>query len=105
MILRLFSSGKVDEFARDLALDLARRYPAVIANDPEPMVSQKRVAEILEETFTHARGFNRENQLGMLGRAKLGRTFKWELKEMGYERKFVETAAEELAVRLVRGPK
>jgi len=105
VIFRLFSSGKTDEFAKTLAQGIARRYPPVIANSPEQMVSHKRVMEILEEAFARAHQFERENRLGILGRAKLGHTFKWELKEMGYEGKFVEMATGELAVHLVRGPK
>jgi hypothetical protein len=102
MIFRFFSSGKVDEFAKNLAQDIARRYPAVIANTPEQTVSQKRVVEILEEAFTRAHQFARENQLGIFGRAKLGRAFKWKLRELGYEEKFVEMVTEGIAVHRAR---
>ena len=105
MIFKLFSPSKVDEFAKSLAQDIAKRYPPAIANNPEQMVSQKRLTTILEEAFTRAYQFNRENRLGMYRKAKLGNTFKWELKEMGYEEKFIETATEGLIVYLTRGPK
>ena len=104
MIFKLFSSSKVDDFAKNLAQDIAKRYPPAIANNPEQMVSQKRLTTILEEAFTRAYQFNQENRLGMFRKAKLGNTFKWELKEMGYEEKFVETATEGLIVYLTRGP-
>jgi len=107
MIFRLFYSGKVDEFAKNLAQDIAKRYPPVIANSPEQTVSQKRVGEILEEAFTRAHQFSRENRLGMIGRAKLGHAFKWKLRYMGYEEKFVEMVTEALVVAVyrARGPK
>ena len=103
MIFKLFGQSKVDIFAKNLAQDIAKRYPPAIANNPEQMVSQKRLTAILEDTFERARQFNRENQLGMFKKAKLGNTFKWELKEMGYEAKFVEMATEGLIVYLTRG--
>ena len=43
-------------------------------------------------------------KLGIYKKAKLGNTFKWELKEMGYDEKFTETATEGLIVYLTRGP-
>ncbi len=102
MIFSFFPSGKVDQFAKNLAQDIARRYPPVIANSPEQTVSQKRVVEILEAAFTRAHQFARENRLGMLGRAKLGHAFKWKLRDMGYEEKFVEMVTKGLAVAVHR---
>ena len=101
-MFKLFGPSKTDEFAKNLAQDIAKRYPPAIANNPEQMVSQKRLTAILEEAFNKARQFNTENQLGMLKKAKLGNTFKWELKEMGYDKKFVDMATEGLIVYLTR---
>ena len=98
----LFGKSKTDEFARSLAQDIAKRYPPVIANNPEQMVFQKRLTSILEDAFNRARQFNAENRLGMFKKAKLGNTFKWELKEMGYDKKFVDMATEGLIVYLTR---
>lgn len=95
----LFPSGRLDEFARNLARGVARRYPPVIANDPEQTVSQKRVAGILEQVLSTASGLE---PLGFFRRALLGKSFKRELKEIGYEEEFVETAAKELTSRLRR---
>jgi len=103
MILKLFGPSKIDAFAKSLAQDIAKRYPPAIANNPDQMVSQKRLTTILEDTFNRAQQFNRENKLGMFRKAKLGNTFKWELKEMGYDEKFIELATEGLIVYLTRG--
>jgi hypothetical protein len=102
MIFKLFGPSKTDEFAKTLAQDIAKRYPPVIANNPEQMVSQKRLTAILEDAFTRARQFNSDNRLGMFKKAKLGNTFKWELKELGYDEKFVDMATEGLIVYLTR---
>lgn len=101
---RIFRS-KVDDFAKNLAEDIAKRYPPAIANNPEQTVSPKRLTSILEETFTRASAFRSEHRLGVYGKAKLGNTFKWELKEMGYNEKFVDLATEGLIVYLTRGPR
>jgi len=98
----LFSFSKTNAFAKSLAQRITTRYPPVIANNPEQIVSQKRIAEILEEIFSGAHQFRGKNRLGRLGRAKLGHAFKWELKEIGYEEKFVEFAAEKLVEQLTR---
>lgn len=104
MVFKFFGNSKVDEFAKSLAQDIAKRYPPAIANNPEQMISQKRLTTILEDVFNRAHQFNSEHKLGMFKKAKLGNTFKWELKEMGYDEKFTETATEGLIVYLTRGP-
>ena len=102
VIFGLFSPGKVNAFAKSLAERITARYPPVIANNPEQTVSQKRISEILEATFSDTLQFQRGNQPGLLGRAKLGNAFKWELRELGYEEKFVDFATEKLIEQLTR---
>jgi hypothetical protein len=46
--------------------------------------------------------FQREHNLGIYGKARLGNTFKWELKEMGYQNEFVNEATKGLLVSLNR---
>jgi len=105
MILEFFSTRKVTDFAKQLAQDVAKRYPPAIANNPAQMVSQKRLSSILEEAFVRAAEFNRENKLGWYKKAKLGNEFRWELKELGYDKHFIEVATEGLIVYVTRGPK
>lgn len=83
-----------------MAEGVTRRYPPVIANNPEQMVPPERVLEILEVAFSGASRFQRENQLGLLGRAKLANAFKWELRDIGYEERFVRLATEKLMQQL-----
>ncbi len=102
MILRLFSPSKVNAFAKIMGRRITTRCPPVIANNPEQIVSQKRIAEILEEIFSSTPQFRGETRPGILGRAKLGHAFRWELREIGYEEKFVDFAAEILIEQLTR---
>jgi hypothetical protein len=104
VIFRLFFAGSVQECARSLAADIARRYPAAIANSPELLVSQQRRSEILETVFLQARKFSQEHRLGVLGQMRLGSTLKWRLKEMGYDEEFIDTATEYLLASISREP-
>ena len=100
MIFGFLSSAKVDTFAKSMAEGVTRRYPPVIANNPEQTVPPQRVSEILEIAYSGASRFQQESQLGLLGRAKLGNAFKWELREIGYEERFVGLATEKLIEHL-----
>jgi len=97
VIPRVIFPGKVHELAQSLAEEISRRYPSAIANSPEPLVSPGRRAEILERVFHQARQFSQERRLGLIGRMRLGSALRWQLKEMGYDEKFIDLAAEHLA--------
>jgi hypothetical protein len=103
-ILEFFSTRKVAELAQNLAQDLAKRCPPAIANNPVRMVPQQRLSDILEEVFTRAVDYSRENKLGWYKRARLGQHFRWELIELGYDKRFVDTAAAGLIVCVTRNP-
>ena len=68
------------------------------------MVSQQRLSEILEEVFMRAAHPTQDNKLGWYKRAKLRRDFRWELIELGYDKKFVDTATAGLIVCVTSEP-
>ena|GEM_PF-840228 len=105
VIFRLFFTGGIQEFARSLAEDIARRYPAAIANSPEPPVSQRRRSEILGDVFSQATLFSLKNKLGILARIRMESALKWRLKEMGYDENFIALATEYLLASIARKPK
>ena len=92
------SSKQVDEFAKTLAQELAKRYPPALDKGNERRVSQKRLSTLLQDTFDRAVEFKQQHKLGVYKKARLGNTFRWELQEMGYSDKFVEVATEGLVV-------
>jgi hypothetical protein len=100
LIFRLSPFRKADAFAESLADAIVKRYPQVIANNPEQAVSRKRISEILDNAFAAIHLFRQENRLGMLGRAKLASAFKWRLRELGYDEEFVGMASGRLAKAL-----
>ena len=97
-------SGKdVDQFAKGLAQDIAKRYPpAMEKGSAERKISQKRLATILEDAYGKATEFKNQHKLGVYKKARLGNTFRWELDELGYSKNFIETATEGLVVYISR---
>ncbi len=102
-LFSFFSNKEIGVFAKDLAADLAKRYPAALDVSPDKRVSANRLSRVLEETLSKAVEFQQKHNLGMFGKAKLGNEFKWQLQELGYTEKFIDLATEALMVYLTRG--
>ncbi|HYH41762.1 MAG TPA: hypothetical protein VD867_07240 [Burkholderiales bacterium] len=96
------SGQEVDTFATSLAEDLSKRYPPALDTSGGQTLSDKRLARILEDVCTKAVAFRSEHKLGVYKKARLGNTFRWKLEELGYSKKFIETATEGLVVYLAR---
>lgn len=97
-----FSSKDVDAFAKSLAAEISRRYPPALEQSKEKKISQNRIARILEEAYDKAVEFKSSKHLGVYRKARLGNTFQWELKELGYSKQFVDVATEGLIVYITR---
>lgn len=94
-------SGKqVDEFAKSLVAEIARYYPPEPGADGARKVSQKKVASVLEGSLNKALDFKKQHKLGIYKTARLGNTFRWELKERGYDGQFVEALVKDLVIRM-----
>jgi hypothetical protein len=96
------SSKDVDTFAKELAEDLAKRYPPALDQAGGQTLSEKRLTRILEDVCNKAVAYKNEHKLGVYKKARLGNTFRWELEERGYSKAFIETATEGLVVYLSR---
>jgi len=97
------SSKGVDQFAKELAQDVAKRYPpAMDKGSAERKISQKRLSTMLEEIFGRAVAFRDQHRLGVYKKARLGNTFRWELEELGYSKEFIDVATEGLVVYIAR---
>lgn len=97
-------SGKeLDQFAKGLAQDIAKRYPPTMdTGSTKRNISQKRLTVILEDAFNQAVTFKNQHKLGVYKTARLSNTFRWELTELGYSEKFIEVATEGLVVYISR---
>jgi len=102
-LFSLFSNKEVNAFAKELAANLAKRYPPALDVSPEKRVSENRLTKVLEETLAQAVEFQQKQKLGVFGKAKLGNEFRWQLKELGYTDRFIDVATEGLMVYVTRG--
>jgi hypothetical protein len=102
MKFALLSAGKFDALVQNAAQRIKARYPPLIANNPERTVSQERVREVLEDAFTGVLEFEGEIRIGLLRRARLKSALRGELREIGYEERFAEFAAERFIEQLLR---
>jgi len=98
----LFYSSRFDAIAQGVAQRISMRFPPVVANDPERAVPQKRIEEILTETFALALQAGSEERIGFLGKTWLKSAFRRELREIGYDDKFVAFAADRFVEQLGR---
>jgi hypothetical protein len=84
--------------AQSLAQRIIARYPPVIANSPERVVSRERVEEILDAVFCSE--LQRGSRLGLVPRVMLGYALKRRLQETGYDDEFIDFATRTLRRRL-----
>lgn len=98
-ILRLFDTRAVEEFAGVLATDLGRRFPPASEARTDPGAKHQ-LKVIFEGLGARAVRFHKEHRLGVYKKAKLGNTFRWKLRELGYSPAFAEAATKEIVTRL-----
>jgi len=102
MVSSLFVRAPVDGFAKSLANDIAKRYPPALDQQPGKRPSVNRLTRIMEDACKKASDFQEQHRLGWLGKAKLSNAFRWALREMGYQKDFVDFATEAVVVHLSR---
>lgn len=103
-IKELFGKSEINQVAEQLANELARRYPPSMASGEGRRLSPQAVTNILESVINKAVTRSNEWDLGVVGKAKLGNSLRWALKEKGYPEKFIEMVIEALVVYLSKEP-
>lgn len=101
-IKELFGKSEINVVAEQLANELSRRYPPVMASGEGRRLSPQAVTNILESVINKAVSKSHEWDLGVAGKAKLGNSLRWALKDKGYPEKFIEMVTEALVVYLTR---
>jgi hypothetical protein len=93
-------SGKqVDEFACTLAAEVSQLRPPEGKMVPgSPGLSLKNLERRVDELFEKATAFRKEHKLGIYKKARLANTFRWEMKERGYDAGYIEAVTEKLVV-------
>lgn len=100
--MSLFRKAPIEDFAKSLAAEIAKRYPPALDQQPDKRPSVNRLTRIIEEACQKAIEFKVTHRLGWLGKAKLGNSFRWELASLGYQKDFVDFATEAVIVHLSR---
>lgn len=95
----LVDTSGLEEFAKALASDLARRFPPSSEARTDPGAKHQ-IKVIFEGLGARAIRYHAEHKLGIYKKAKLGNVFKWTLKEIGYSDAFAERATKEIVTRL-----
>jgi hypothetical protein len=101
-VLRDWSRRKeIDAFATALAEDLRRRFPPK-SEERRDKGAQSQLSSITERLYAQAAKFRQDKGLGIYGKAKLGNSFRWRLKESGYSVKFIGEITHGLVLRLAK---
>ena len=58
---------------------------------------------ILDSLAARALRFQQDNKLGIYKKAKLGNTFRWRLKELGYSDAFIDRATQHIVTHIAGG--
>ncbi len=88
------------EFAESIAEKIIRQFPP----NSEPQLAkkgaQRRLEGVLSPILNDLAAFQKETQLGWIGKARLGNAFRWKLTEKGYSKQFVEALTEGVIERV-----
>ena len=98
MFFKWLNTDEVDAFARALAQDLIGRLPLPAAGGKSADPARMSVTREAIEARTLA--FARKNKVNWYKRAHLTNTFKWALREAGYDDKFVNAWTYDVALFL-----
>jgi hypothetical protein len=98
------ASGKqVDAFAVALAREVAEQCPPVAGEGGgRPAVPPRKLVATLEEVNRKAVEFKNQHKLGIYKKARLGNSFRWELIELGYDKRFAEDVTQRMVVQISR---
>lgn len=83
MLFGLLRNREMEELGKGMAERFAKRYPADLQDDNRPAAAQKREAA-MSAVYSELAQLRKRTKLGVLRKATLANTLKWELKERGF---------------------
>lgn len=104
-ITRLFNHDAERALARELSAQIAKNLSPKLMNERRQVLSANKVSRLLEQSYEIAKAYQSSHKLGMIKRAVLANTFRWELKSSGYPDDFINVATEGLIIELGKKPK
>lgn len=92
----LFSNTGHREFAENLAREFISSFPPELAGHMSNKKNQIKFRKTINRLGTKVRDYRKAAKLGIYGKAKIGNTFMWMLKEKGYDEELVESITNDL---------
>lgn len=93
-----FFKGAVSSIPKTFAIELAQKIERQFPPKSEILLAKKgarrRLEGVLEVILDDIVKFQKEHQLGWIGKARVGNAFRWALTEKGYSKEFVEALTE-----------
>lgn len=93
-----FFKGAVSALPQTFAVQLAQKIERQFPPKSEALLAkkgaQRRLEGVLQPIMDDIVSFQKENQLGWIGKARVGNAFRWALTEKGYSKEFVEALTE-----------
>jgi hypothetical protein len=81
-------------FADEMVEKICRQFPPSSEAQLEKKGAKRRLEIVLENIMGDLDAFQKEIQLGLVGKARLGNAFRWKLTEKGFSKKFADALTE-----------
>jgi hypothetical protein len=92
------NAGAAKEFGAGLARFYVERIPVALAVTEKKFAAKSK--EVLDKMALQVARFKETNSLNTYKKAQLGNAFKWELREAGYDKAYVDRLTEWLVAKL-----
>lgn len=93
-----FFTGTFSALPQTFALQLVEKIHRQFPPKSEPQLAkkgaQRRLEGVIQPIMNDLTAFQKEHRLGLIGKARLGNTFRWALIEKGYSQGFAEALTE-----------
>ena len=95
-LLQWFSTGGVDEYARQLADGFAGIFTQEMAANwlQDRKKVEKKLSSAIKTTYRKAEQLQREHEFGTFKKARITNTFRWQLEELGYDKQLIANVTE-----------
>ncbi|MFZ4478324.1 MAG: hypothetical protein ACOYNZ_00375 [Rhodoferax sp.] len=98
MLFRWFDAKAANQFGAELASFFMERMPVDTQKNAKKFAAK--TSELLSKLSLRLNQFKSSNKLNFYSKAKLANSFKWALKDAGYDSKYVDDLTEWLVKQL-----
>lgn len=102
IIKQLFNHDAEKALAKELSSQLVKNLSPKLMRERRQVLSANKISRLLEQSFEIAQAYQVSHRMGMIKRAVLANSFRWELKSSGYPDDFINVAIEGLVIELAK---